>query len=251
MPDGIDEGPGVAYTSGFAVGSFSQSGGNGVSIGLNSDGQVGGVAVGYDASGGNSGAAFGYNSLGSTNGVAIGRDSTGAINGVAVGYKSNANSKDAAVALGYQTIAQRYREFTKGADNAATTLRSWSILDWYGNTTDATPAEILLGGTASQRCTVLANSAFMFSILVVARDNVGNVVSSWRLEGCIKRDGSSNTALVGVVTKTLTAQDAGAVTWDVAATADDTNEALVITVTGAAATTIRWNAMATISEVRF
>ena len=47
-------------------------------------------------------------------------------------------------------------------------------------------------------------------------------------------------AIVGSVTTTLLAQDAGASTWAVTATADTTNGGLKITVTGQAATTIRW-----------
>ena len=39
--------------------------------------------------------------------------------------------------------------------------------------------------------------------------------------------------------------------WVVAATADDANEALIITVTGEASKTIRWNVEGSYSEVRF
>lgn len=251
LPDSIDDSAGTLNVAGIAIGDAATAGGAGVAIGTNATGYTSGTALGLNSNANGNGAAVGRSANGFSSGAAVGEDATGSSGGAAIGNSASTNSKDAAVAVGYYSRAQRYREFVKGADKASTTLRSWSILDWYGDTANATPTEILLGGTASQRLTVLAKSAFMFSILVVARDDTNNVVSSWKLEGCIKRDASNNTALVGAVTKTVTAQDAGAAAWDIAATADDTNEALILTVTGAAATTIRWNAMATISEVRF
>ena len=155
-----------------------------------------------------------------------------------------------AVVLGTYGKAQRYRELVKSADGAVTCLQSFSILDWFGDTATATPSEIFLGA-ASQRALVLPNSAYVFKLLAVARNNVGNVVSAWEITGAIKRDASGNTALVGSVTSTLIAQDAAAAAWAIAVTADSVNLALAITVTGAAATTIRWNVRGDISELRF
>ena len=49
------------------------------------------------------------------------------------------------------------------------------------------------------------------------------------------------TSLVGTVSTVGTdVEDAGASTWDVTITADNTNDALDIKVTGATSTTIRW-----------
>ena len=75
---------------------------------------------------------------------------------------------------------------------------------------------------------------------------------AWTLEGAIKRGaGVGTTAIVGTVTTTIVAADAGASTWTVTATADTTNGGLAITVTGQASTTIRWVAKAETAEMTF
>ena len=55
-----------------------------------------------------------------------------------------------------------------------------------------------------------------------------------------------DTRLVGTITKTVIAEDCSA--WDVDVTADDTDEELVITVTGEADKTIYWTAFLTLTE---
>ena len=222
-----------------STGSDGSATATALASGYSSSAYSNGVAFGASASGGSSGAAFGYLAIGASNGAALGRE-------------ANTNGKDRAVALGYGTKCERYRELAKSADGAATCLQSFSILDWYGDTADATPTEILLGGTASQFAVLLNTSAFMFKVLVAARNNADDVNSFWELTGGIKRGANAAaTAIVGVVTKTITAADAGAATWDIAATADTTNGSLKLTVTGEAAKTIRWNARGDISELRF
>jgi hypothetical protein len=63
----------------------------------------------------------------------------------------------------------------------------------------------------------------------------------WIFVGVIKRGaGVGKTVLVGTPLLNLVAQDAGASTWAVALAADATNGGLKVTVTGQAATTIRW-----------
>jgi hypothetical protein len=240
----------TGYSSGVAIGAVSSGYSSGVAIGVTSSGYSSGVSIGRATNGSINGVAVGYSSVGNANGVAVGYASVGNANGVAVGFQASTNNKDKAVAIGYYSKAQRYREFVKSADGAATTLQSFSILDWYGDTTNATQTEIFLGA-ANERALVLASSAYMFKLLAVARDNVNNVVSAWEITGAIKRDAASNTALVGSVTSTLIAQDAAASAWAITVTADDTAEALAIKVTGAAATTIRWNVRGDISELRF
>lgn len=239
---------------GVAIGNTSTSDAGGVAIGSNaialSDSNS--VAIGATASGSNGVAVGGAASSGGSNSVAVGILAAANGNGTALGPGANTNSMDKAVALGYLSKAERYRELVKSADGASTCLRSFSILDWYGDTANATPAELLLGGTAAQRAVLLNSSAFIFKLLVVARDNTLNDCAMWELTGGIKRGANAAaTAIVGSVTKTVIAKDTLAATWDIDATADITNGSLKLTVTGAAATTIRWNVRADISELRF
>ena len=253
--------------NGVAVGNSAVGSGNGVAVGYNANGGTTGntVAVGFNTISGvlgtaigaysNSstrGSSLGYNANSNSFGAAVGFGSNGNTNGTALGYQASSNTKDAAVVLGYNSTAQRYREFVKSADGAATTLQNYAVVNWYGDTTNATATELFLGGTASQRCILLANSAFQFEMQICAAVTAAGNTSSWTVSGCIKMGATAATAvLVGSPTVTMTGQDAGAAAWAVSVTADATNGALKLTVTGAAATTIRWNAHATLSELRF
>lgn len=121
--------------------------------------------------------------------------------------------------------------------------------EWSGTTTDATPAEIFINGVADSRLVISANTTKTFEIKIVAGDNVS--AKSWNISGSIRRDGANNTALGGAVKKTSFGEDDAASGWDVTVTADNTNEALIITVTGEAAKTIKWKASASVSDVTF
>jgi hypothetical protein len=94
-------------------------------------------------------------------------------------------------------------------------------------------------GTTNQ--VVLPNdSTYFFTISISARrTNADNESAAYKFEGCIDRNtNAASTALVGVPVKTILAEDTTA--WDVSVTADTTNGALAITVTGEASKTIRW-----------
>ncbi len=76
----------------------------------------------------------------------------------------------------------------------------------------------------------------------------GATVFRQRIKGTIKTTGGI-TALVGSNIVTDKWNDASASTWAAAATADNTNKCLAITVTGQAATSINWFALITTIEV--
>jgi hypothetical protein len=238
--------------SGVAVGYFANGSDRGCALGWGATGNGNGTGVGTNASGASNGVGIGNAANGNTSGVAIGNGANGNTNGVGIGSGATTNSMDAAVVLGMNSKAERYRELVKSADRASTCLRSFSILDWYGDTTNATPAELLLGGTASQRALLLNSSAFIFKLLTVARDNVLGDCKCWEITGGIKRGANAAaTALVGTITKTVIGADTDAATWDLDAVADATNGSLKLNVTGEAAKTIRWNVRGDISELRF
>ena len=111
-------------------------------------------------------------------------------------------------------------------------------------TTDAT-ATVLRSNTAAagtnNQLILPNNSAYYVRGSIVAGVTGGGNTSSWTFQGTIKRGANAaSTALVGAMTATLVTQDAGASTWAVSLTADTTNGGLAVTVTGQAATTIRW-----------
>lgn len=234
----------------LAIGSGANGSSNGIAIGTSANGNSTGIAIGHTSDGNSQGVAIGNGAYGAINGVAIGVAADGG-EGVAIGYQANVLGKKQAVAIGKGSVAQRTGELVKSADGLATGLRSFSILDWFGDTTNATPTIIYLGSAGfTDRAVVMASSAFVFKLLAVAKDNVNGVVSAWELVGVIKRAASGAPVIVGTVTKTVIAQDAAAAAWDIALSITN-SDSLGVTVTGAAATTIRWNIRGDISETRF
>lgn len=122
------------------------------------------------------------------------------------------------------------------------------------NTTlDATQTELFLDGAAERICNYSSRKLWAFSITVAAIQAGGTAgtygdSSAWLISGMIKKI-SSTTSLVGSIAKSIIAQDTGAAAWDVTAEADDTNNALVIKVTGEANKSIRWVAKIELTEV--
>jgi hypothetical protein len=115
----------------------------------------------------------------------------------------------------------------------------------YGTTTNATEAEILIGG--STRIPVPTNTTLFYEVSIVARrtDATGES-ASWHLMGCA--DNFSNTvANVGNVYEVAVAQDD--IAWVVDVRADNTNDAINVFVTGAASKTVRWTAIVKTTEV--
>ena len=96
------------------------------------------------------------------------------------------------------------------------------------------------------------NSAYVFQGTCIANVTGGSTTSGWKFEGVIKRGANAaSTTLVAAVTPTVIAQDVAAATWVLAITADTTNGGIAVTVTGAAATTIRWVSRIESTEVTF
>ena len=126
----------------------------------------------------------------------------------------------------------------------------YNIFPLGASTTDATPKTLTADG--SNGITLQNNSAMRFNIMVIANVTGGGNTSGWEIKGVIKRGANAaSTALVGLVTTTLIAQDVGASGWAIAATANTTTGGLTITATGQASTTIRWTATVDCAEVAF
>jgi hypothetical protein len=122
-------------------------------------------------------------------------------------------------------------------------------------TTNAT-ATVLRSNTSAAGTTnqviLPDNSAYTFQGTCIANVTGGSTTSGWKYEGVIKRGaGVGTTTLVAAVTPTVIAQDVAAATWVLAITADTTNGGIAVTVTGAAATTIRWVSRIETTEVTF
>lgn len=154
-------------------------------------------------------------------------------------------------AAGAYSLSDKYGQRSQASGRLSTTGDAQtSKMTLRIQTTDSTPSEMFLdGASATKRMTISSDTTWTFSILVVARrTDADNESAAYKLEGCIDRNGAAiTTAIVGSVTKTILAEDTAA--WDVSATADATNGALIITVTGENAKTINWHAVVITSEI--
>ena len=112
----------------------------------------------------------------------------------------------------------------------------------YATTTDATPTELFrdgAGGTLRVQIPAGVSAGFLARVVGRRTDGGALEVGHYTLEGTISNY-AGVVALDGPVTSSPVWEDAPA--WAAEATADNTNDALAITVTGAAGATINWQA---------
>jgi hypothetical protein len=207
------------------------------------------TSVGHNSASGNAGAALGGTATASNDAVGVGYAANGGTSATAVGRSADA-SGFGAVAIGYGTGATAANSTGIGFDADATLrgqfmTRPFGSVYWGGQTTNATPLILNLDATATNRFTIAASTALAVDILLVARrsDTQDKWLVARRFLG-IRRDGSNNTSLIGSVQTLGVDQSGGSPSWTFALTADDTNEALQLEVTGAASETIQWRATA-------
>lgn len=207
---------------------------------------------------GNAGASTIASGAGS---IAMGQGVTSSgINSVALGGYSTASGNYGAIALGYActaggnsscAIGDRSSAYLSGmmatasGRFAANGDAQTAVLVARNTTSNATPTNLFLDGS-SARVVVPANSSGVAMITVVARTNTaGDNHMTWRRRVNWERGVAVGTVSIDVETVgtdrgyTGGAWGAGPA-WSIAITADTTNGAIDISVTGAAATNIRW-----------
>lgn len=222
---------------------------NNVVIGFQGRAYDRGVAVGSEARGNTYGAGVGYMADGEFYGVALGYSAVGNSYGIAIGRNANTSAKKYSIALGYYSKGIRTAETSINIDGGTSQKNNVVQGRWAKTTTNNTPVEIFLGAEANQRFTIRPSSVLAFKMIITARDNVAGEVAMYTVvDGLIKRDAANNTVLVNCTVTTVHEDDAG---WDVAVTADDGNEALIITVTGDAANPVQWVAVLDGVETHF
>ncbi len=188
-----------------------------------------------------------------TNSVLIGgNDSAGNVvsgstNAVALGGTDQLSSIAASnfVILGGQNSILTLQSIigTPASQFTSTNVCSGFEVNLRVQTTDATPTNMTIDGDAASGFTrlVLANNhQITFSAQIVAGGTASTNAAGITIEGVIKKGTTAaTTSLVGTPTK-VTYKDAGFAAVDVNVLADTTNGALLIQVTGIAATTINW-----------
>jgi hypothetical protein len=165
-----------------------------------------------------------------------------------------------AVAHGTRATANRINMMAHGNAAASGECQRGAVV-MRRTTTDATPVPLSMDGAAPTGSTIttsthfiLANNQAVFAdIRVVARSASGTDHAAYMRRVLIKRDANAaSTAIIGtVLSPTADIESAGATGWnvDVTALATSTEGGLLITVTGAAATTIVWGASVEFMEI--
>lgn len=173
-----------------------------------------------------------------SNGIVIGP--TASANGTfAIGDSSNANIQGKYAYASGRFAAQGDAQHGKYVLSRATTDATATVLTTLRN------------APSNDNQTILSNNtAYTFFGIVVARQQAagGTASASWKVEGLIRREGTA--ASTTLVASTVTAIS-NAPGWTLALSADTTNGCLAVTVTGAAATNIRWVAKIDTVEVTY
>lgn len=199
------------------------------------------VALGLFSRATNYGAvSIGPNGLASGNqGVAISTGNGATASGqtcLAIGSSATASATNA-VALGFSASANRqamaaYAQGQFAAIGDAQEAR-WVLRN---KTTDGATAVTLFADGSSVRCSLTSGKILHATVLILGSKSDGSAVAEYCRQVCIKNVGGT-TSLVGTVNTIGTDTAAGTT---IAITADDTNDALQIAVTGVTNETWRW-----------
>jgi hypothetical protein len=178
------------------------------------------------------------------------------------GFSNNASGQNSAIIGGSDNVANALATNVSGASGTARSIvgnhvrspSAYPVSTTTGSqqigtlivgviTTDATATRLrsdVNAATTTNQVILPNNSAYYFQGSVVCGVTGAGNTSAWSFEGVIKR--GANAAATSIVQSVvnLVGQDSGASAWVVALTADTTNGGLAVTVTGQAATTIRW-----------
>jgi hypothetical protein len=238
------------------------------------------VAIGYQAKATASGAmAFGdRNTASAEDAVVFGESNTGSGAWSFTAGRSNTNSGSRGVALGNSNTVSSFYTVALGSSNTAsesyaTAIGSNSLANRQGKfahsslgfgtdgdsqygrmvlskaTTDATPTVLTaLQGNAAASANmpvIPSGGAQAFSGLLVAKQTGSANAAAWEIKGLIVNNGGTTTLVNSAITIIDNTPSWGGPT----VTADDTNDWLAITCTGAAATSIRWSLTLNTSEV--
>lgn len=155
----------------------------------------------------------------------------------------NLASGDRSVATGLQSLANRHgqRAHAAGSFTDASQSGQSQCVEFVlrNKTTDGTTAVTLFLDGATARLTIRTGTILHATAHILGSKSDGSVVAEYMRQVCIKNVGGTTT-LVGTVNTIGTDEAAGT---SIAITADDTNDALQIAVTGVTSETWRWVAV--------
>jgi hypothetical protein len=247
--------------------SYGATGANSVAIGFQAKADAtGAMAFGdRNIASGEDAAVFGESNTGSgawsftagrlnvnsgSRGVALGNAHTvSSFYTVALG-SSNTASQNFAMATGSNSLADRQGKIAHACLGFGTDGDSQhGLMVLSKSTSDATPTVLtaVQGNAASSvnMPVIPSGGAQAFSGLLVAKQAGSANAAAWEIKGLIVNNGGTTTLVNSAITIIDNTPSWGGPT----VTADDTNDWLAITCTGAAATSIRWSLTLNTSEV--
>ena len=218
-------------TNSFAFGTLCTAGGN-----------EGSFAGGYNSSTTGGQASFAHGNSCSASGAYEGC--------VAHGYECTASGRGSR-ANGYASQADRSGQVASAYHRfAARGDAQYSRFHLMAKTTNSTPTTMLIGfGYTNTQFTIPSGKIMFADILISGIKSDGSAAACYKRKVAIKNVGGT-TSLVGTVETIGTDIEDNAST-DVAITADNTNDALQINVTGIAAETWRWVAVVEGLEIAY
>jgi hypothetical protein len=242
---GINNTVSGAYGAAFGVGNVVGPGSLGSGTGNTITGNYN-AAIGYlnTVTGGNDGGSF---ATGRSNTITVSNNATAFVAG-----NLNSATKDKTFVHGVYGTAVRVNQYTHGGDfnflAAGGGAQFVRILAGI-KTTDATPTTLKINAGATLLPTVTSGTILFLSVDVTGIKSDGSAAACYKRKVAIKNV-AGTTALVGTVETIGTDIEDNAST-DIAITADDTNDALQINVTGIAAETWRWLAVVEGLELKY
>lgn len=152
------------------------------------------------------------------------------------------------IALGRYAKSEHYGGLSQASGRFASTGDAQrSHLTGLVTTFNATPSELFLD-QAFARLLINAKSAWYYDVRIIAKSQTNTTENAaYTFTGVIQRDVAKGSTSLNGNTKTVIYEDVAA--WDCNVTADTTNGALKIEVTGQSSNTIRWVADIMITQV--
>jgi hypothetical protein len=238
---------GVNYISGLNSSAHSGTGNTNDGINSSVGGQGNAIALNssYNFVGGGS-----HNASGGSASTIAGGASGLATNFATVGggLRNQAIATAATIPGGAYAVANHFGQFAYSSQKLAVDGDSQtSIFTLRTSTSSATETELSLSTTAFSpfRMTLGSGAVWTFRALITAKNASTGATGGWEIKGLIKNIGGTTT-LVGVNKSELGKEVA---TWNADVAADDTNDALIIKVTGDAASTVSWVAAVNTAEL--
>ncbi len=162
------------------------------------------------------------------------------------GAANTAGATAATVPGGFSADASHYGQFAYASGSFGTVgdaQASMYVLR-TSTTNTATQTEMFLDAS-SARMTIASGRTLVFEIQVSARSSA-NTSAAYLIKGAIDNNGGTTSFLNAPIVEVLGEDDSA---WDATVQADNTNDALVLKVTGTASATIRWVATVRTTEV--